>query len=422
MPREAAHRIRLNKTNVANLPVPEKPAYVWDTYLQGFGIRLSPSGRRTFIVVGTTRAGKQIKHKVGVAGRITPEQAREIATRKLGELAAGHDLAAERTEARAAERARLAQPTLQELADTYLERHAKVHKRTWRGDEYMIRRLILPGLGASRRADEITRSHVEELHRSLRKTPYAANRVLSLCSTIYSLGIGWGMASASPTKGIKRFPEHPRANYLSPDELARLSKALDEHPERPSANAVRLLLLTGARRSEILGSRWAEFDLDAAVWHRPQHRLKQRKDHYLPLSPAAIDILREIKAGQQAKRAAAKKRGIVLPESPFVFAGGGAPEHVREIKAFWARLQRATGLKHVRLHDLRHSFASIAVSSGMSLPMIGALLGHASPTTTSRYSHLMDGALRQATAAIANRIEQLAKQPPRVVPLPPAKP
>jgi integrase len=196
---------------------------------------------------------------------------------------------------------------------------------------------------------------------------------------------------------------------------------LDEHPERPSANAVRLLLLTGARRSEILGSRWAEFDLDVAVWHRPHHRLKQRKDHHLPLSPAAIDILREIKADQQTKRAAAETRGILLSESPFVFAGGGAPEHIREVTNFWARLQRAAGLKHVRLHDLRHSFASIAASSGLSLPLIGALLGHASPSTTARYAHLLDEPLREATAAIANRIQEFAQRPATVVPLPASK-
>jgi integrase len=423
MPREAAHRIRLNKTNVANLPVPAKPAYVWDTDLQGFGCRLSPSGRRTFIVVGTTAAGKQIKHKIGVFGRITPEQAREIAARKLGELAAGHDLAAERAEARAAERARLAAPTLQVLADAYLERHAKVHKRTWRGDEDMLRRLILPGLGASRRVADIGRSHVEELHRSLRKTPYAANRMLSLLSVLFNLGIGWGMASANPTKGIKRFQEHARASYLSPDELSRLSQALDAYSERPGANAIRLMVLTGCRRGEILGATWSEFDLSGGLWHRPHFRLKQRRDHHLPLSPAAVAVLREIKAAQDAKRAAAKKRGIIIPDSPFVFPGGGTPEHIREIRALWARLQRAAGLEHARMHDLRHSFASVAVSSGLSLPLIGGLLGHSSPGVTARYAHLLDQPLREATTAIADRIQEYARQPATVVPLPkpPAK-
>ena len=176
MPRQAAHRIRLNKTNVAGLPVPAKPAYVWDSDLQGFGVRLSPSGRRTFIVVGTTAAGKQIKHKVGVFGRITPEQAREIATRKLGELAAGHDLAAERRQARAAERARLAAPTMRELADGFLNRYSRVYKRTWKGDADMISRLILPSLRASRRSTTSALPPARSTVRDDRPAPATAAR------------------------------------------------------------------------------------------------------------------------------------------------------------------------------------------------------------------------------------------------------
>jgi integrase len=416
MPRPAAHRIRLTKTSIAALPTPARPTYIWDRDIPNFCVRLSPSGTGTYTIVALTRSGRQVKHRIGRVGQITAEQARKIAKAKLGELAAGHDLVQERNDARAAERARLAAPTLAQLADAYLSRHAQVHKRTWKGDADMIARLILPGLGASRRAAGITHADIEGLHRSLRKTPYMANRVVALCAAMFNKAITWGMTTANPAKGIKRFEEHPRERYLTPDEIARLSKALDEHPERLSANAVRLLLLCGCRRGEILGARWEEFDLDAGLWRRPHHRLKQRRDHHLPLSPAAVGVLREIKADQEARRAAAKKRGILVPHSPFVFPGGGEPGHIREVTKFWASIQRAAGLEHVRLHDLRHSFASVAVSSGMSLPMIGALLGHASVATTQRYSHLMDGALRQATTAIADRIADYAARPATVMP------
>jgi integrase len=425
MPREAAHRIRLNKTNVAGLPVPAKPAYAWDSDLQGFGVRLSPSGRRTFIVVGTTAAGKQIKHKVGVFGRITPEQAREIATRKLGELAAGHDLAAERRQARAAERARLAAPTLQELADAYLDRHARVHKRTAANDEHLLRKWILPHLGAGKRASEVTHGDIASLHRAMRERPYQANRCLSLVGTMFEKGRGWGLLNGpNPAKGgITKFREHPRSRYLDGDEIARLLAALDRHPRRASALAIKLLLLTGARRSEALGARWSEFDLDDAIWHRPHYRLKQRKDHHLPLSPAAVDILRELAADQEATRAKAKKRGVLVPPAEHLFPAGTNREHLTEVAHTWASVQRAAGLHDCRLHDLRHSFASIAVSSGMSLPMIGALLGHSSPSTTSRYAHLLDQPLREAATAIADRIAEFARQPAKVVslPKPPAK-
>ena len=178
------------------------------------------------------------------------------------------------------------------------------------------------------------------------------------------------------------------------------------------------MLLTGARRGEILGCRWDELDLAAAVWHRPHYRLKQKRDHHLPLSPAAVAVLRAVSTDGEAKRAAAKKRGIILPESPFVFPGGGEPQHVREVTKFWRSIQRSAGLQGVRMHDLRHSFASLAASAGMSLPMVGALLGHASVATTQRYAHLWDSPLREGATAIADRIAEYAARPPTVVPLP----
>jgi integrase len=424
MPRQAAHRIRPTKTSVASLPVPVKPAYVWDSDFKGFCVRLSPSGLKTYTVVGVTEGGRQVKHKIGRADRITAEQARAIAGRKLGELAAGHDLVAERSETRAAERARLAAPTLQELADAYLDRYARLHKRTVKNDEQLLRKWILPHLGAGKRVAEVTHADITALHRAMRERPYQANRVLALLRTMFAKGIAWGMVEANPAKGdIKRFEEHPRQRYLDGDEIARLMAALDQHPRRASVLAIKLLLICGARRGEVLGAKWSEFDIDNAIWHRPHYRLKQKKDHSVPLSHAALDVLRAIQADQEAKRAAARKRGILIPESPFLFPGGGAPGHVREVAKFWGSIRRAAGLQGVRLHDLRHSFASVTVSSGMSLPMIGALLGHASVATTQRYAHLLDAPLRAATAAIADRIAEFARQPAKVVALPkPAKP
>jgi integrase len=423
MPREAARKLRLTKRSVEALPTPERPCYVWDDSLRGFAVRLAPSGRKTVIVVGTTAAGKQIKHAVGAFGRITPEQARAVAARKLGELAAGHDLAAERAEARAAERARLAAPTLQELADAYLDRHAKVHKRTWPNDAHLIGKWILPHLGASRRAVDITHGDVAALHRAMRERPYQANRCLSLVGTMFEKGRSWGLVDGpNPAKGgITKFREHPRQRYLTPDEIARLMAALDQHPRRASALAIKLLLLTGARRSEVLGAKWSEFDLNGATWRRPHARLKQQRDHSVPLSPAAVEILREIKADQEATRARAKQRGILIPPAEYLFPAGTNREHLKKVAHTWTSIQKTAGLLNCRLHDLRHSFASIAVSSGMSLPLVGALLGHSSPSTTSRYAHLLDQPLREATAAIADRIQEYAQRSAKVVPLPPAK-
>ena len=233
----------------------------------------------------------------------------------------------------------------------------------------------------------------------------------------------WNLATNPARGGITKFREHPRQRYLTPDEISRLLAALDQHPWRASALAIKLLLYTGARRGEVLGARWAEFDLDGGLWHRPHHRLKQGRDHHLPLASAAVDILCELAADQEAKRAAAKKRGVLVPPAEHLFPAGTNREHLTEVAHTWASVQRAAGLHNCRLHDLRHSFASIAVSSGMSLPMIGALLGHSSPSTTSRYAHLLDQPLREAATAIADRIAEFARQPAKVVslPKPPAK-
>jgi integrase len=423
MPRAAAHRIRLNKTNVAGLPVPAKPGYVWDSDLQGFGCRLSPSGRRTFILVGTTKAGRQVKHKIGVFGQITPEQARAIAARKLGELAAGHDLVQERRDARTAERARLAAPTLAQVAGEYLERHARVHKRTSRTDEWLLGRFVLPALGA-RRAGEITRGDVEALHRSLRDRPYLANRVLALVSGMFNRAIAWELVDANPAKGVKLFPEQPRSVYLTADEIKRLMDFLAAHPERLLAQAVRLLLLTGGRRAEILGARWEEFDLGGAVWTKPAFRVKQARMHRLPLSEAAVQVLREIAADAVARREAARPHGRIPPASPYLFPAGPAPDDgpLTEINRFWAEVRKKTGIT-ARLHDLRHTHASILASAGLSLSIIGSLLGHSSVAMTARYSHLLDATLRQAAGAVADKIGEYAARPATVVPLPkpPAK-
>ena len=424
MPREAAQRIRLTKTSIAALPTPARPTYIWDRDIPNFCLRLSPSGTGTYTIVALTRGGRQVKHRIGRVGQVTPEQARAIAKAKLGQLAAGRDLVQERKDARAAERARLAAPTLQELADAYLERHARVHKRTVGNDEYLLRKWILPHLGASRRAVDITHGDVAALHRAMKARPYQANRCLSLIGTMFAKGIAWGMVQTNPARGgITKFREHPRQRYLTPDEISRLLAALDQHPWRASALAIKLLLYTGARRGEVLGARWAEFDLDGGLWHRPHHRLKQGRDHHLPLASAAVDILRELAADQEAKRAAAKKRGVLVPPAEHLFPAGTNREHLTEVAHTWASVQRAAGLHNCRLHDLRHSFASIAVSSGMSLPIIGALLGHSSPSTTSRYAHLLDQPLREAATAIADRIAEFTRQPAKVVslPKPPAK-
>ena len=208
-------------------------------------------------------------------------------------------------------------------------------------------------------------------------------------------------------KGVHRNPEQKRTRYLSGAELSRLYGALAEHPEKTSANAIRLLALTGARRGEVLAARWDEFDLEAGIWSKPASHTKQRREHRVPLSAPALRLLRELRQSSSEE---------------YVFAGLDS-RPLTDVKRTWRTVTREAGLSDVRLHDLRHSYASILVSSGASLPVVGALLGHSQPATTARYAHLYDDPLRAATERVADIVtaatsEEVAPAQAQIVTLP----
>ena len=233
----------------------------------------------------------------------------------------------------------------------------------------------------------MTHSDITALHRRVTaKTSYQANRIVALLSRLFNLSIRWGWRADNPAKGIERNQEPKRHRYLSADELARLTTALADHPDRQAVNIFRLLLLTGARKGEVLSARWDDLDLTAGVWTKPGATTKQKTLHRVPLSAPARQLLGELAA----------KRG----ELEYVFPGRIGPHRV-EIKSAWRTICKAARIKNLRIHDLRHSFASQLVSAGISLPTIGALLGHSTPATTARYSHLFDESLRKAVETVA---------------------
>jgi integrase len=201
---------------------------------------------------------------------------------------------------------------------------------------------------------------------------------------MFSLAVRWEMRDDNPARGIERNNEEKRNRYLVGDELRRLTEALAAYPVQMSANAIRLLLLTGARRGEVLAARWDQLDLDAGIWVKPSSHTKQKREHRIPLSAGARLLLVEIKASAGS--------------SEFLFPSAqGTAGHLTDIKRAWASICRLAGLTGVRTHDLRHSYASMLASSGLSLPVIGALLGHTQASTTQRYSHLFDDPLRATT-------------------------
>jgi integrase len=265
-------------------------------------------------------------------------------------------------------------------------------------------------LGA-KRLKTISRRDVEALHGKLKDTPYQANRVLALLSTIFNYAIEEERLTENPVRGIERYPEQKREHYLNkddPQEIARFTEALDNYRDQTAANALRLLLLTGSRLSEVLKADWSQFDLTRGVWTKPSHHTKQKKPEHVPLSAPARDLLE----GMNPSRSKAH-----VP----LFPGVDGKKARVSIKRPWLQALKAAGLVEVvevpgkrkgpdgkprmlkeykpkvRIHDLRHTFASHLASSGVSLQIIGGLIGHTQASTTQRYAHLQDESLRTAT-------------------------
>lgn len=255
---------------------------------------------------------------------------------------------------------------------------------------------ILPALRA-KRVNEITFSDVDELHRKITRagSPYQANRSVALLSKMFTLAVRWGWRADNPAKGIERNAEVKRHRYLSADEIARLGAALAKLEDRQGAIIIGLLLLTGARRGEVLGARWDQLDLTSGVWTKPGSATKQKTLHRVPLSVPALELF------TQARELAA--------ESDYVFPGRGSPRRM-DIKRTWRTACAAAGIADARIHDLRHTYASLLAGQNMSLPIIGALLGHSQPSTTARYAHLFDDPLRAATEKAALIIAGGARQ------------
>ena len=290
------------------------------------------------------------------------------------------------------------EPLVSDLAHDYMERHALPHKRpgSIRNDRQMLERTILPRLGRLR-VRAVGRRDIESLHGTLKSTPYHGNRALSLLSTMFSLAIEWGWREDNPAHGVKRYQEDKRETWLSEVQLRRLEAALRAYQDQEAADAIRLLIVTGARSGEVLRAEWSQFDLARGVWTKPSHHTKQKKIEHVPLSRAALSILSDL----------AERR-----KSDHLFPGryGHGPRVT--LRRPWIQVLKAAGLASaekyhgkrrqltryrptVRIHDLRHTFASHLVSRGESLHKVGRLLGHTSPQTTARYAHIDDAALRE---------------------------
>ncbi len=382
---------RLTKTLVeTTLPHAAKPVFVWDEQLPGFGVKVLPTGIRKYIVKyraqGGGRSAPQRWFLLGTHGAITCETARTLAQKVLGQVASGVDPQSQRFEMRS-------DATLKEIWERFEQGELQSKKvGTQEGYRLIWRNNIEPKLGQYR-ANVISRADIDRLHKNLRSTPYHANRVLALLSRLYNLAEAWGVTKQgiNPTKFVERFQELGRERFLSSNEIIRIGKALFEAGPEISLEAkaaIRLLLLTGARRNEILRTEWDWVDLQERVIRLPDSKTGKK---LLYLSDVALGVIE----GLKLNRIAGNK--WLLP--------GKVKNHpLYDLKGPWRKVCLAAGLSGVRLHDLRHTSASIAVNLGASLAIIGRVLGHRQTQTTSRYAHVdIDPAL-EVVNSIGNAI------------------
>jgi integrase len=405
---------KLTDTAVKDLAPPAAGNRItYDTEVKGFGVRITKAGAKAFIL--NYRAGGNEKRiTIGSYPDWHVNDARKEAKAMKRRIDVGEDPMADRHADRAA-------PTMNDLADRFEAEHLSKRRPTTQVDYRAILRLyVRPSLGTTKVVD-VRHADVERLHARISKTaPYRANRTVAVLSKMMALAVKWEMRSDNPVIGIERAPEQKRERFLTPAEIARLSEVLTAHPEKTSANVVRLLLLTGARRGETLVATWPQIDLAAGMWTKPAATTKQKKDHRVPLSAPALQLLSEMKI--EADQENARRIRDKLPAITCLFPStDGKP--LTDIKHFWASICRTAGLSisveqkdakgrpvenakgepimvwhpTVRLHDLRHTHAAILASLGLSLPIIGRLLGHTQAATTQRYAHLMDDPLRAAT-------------------------
>ena len=405
--------VRLGAAFVGTVKPSEKPVIYYDSALTGFGLKVLPSGAKSWIAeyrpgIGGRRVAKK-RVVIGSTSTLTAEQARRAAKDMLAAARVTADPATVRAEARAA-------LTVSELADAFLEEHVRAKRKATTAEGYRIAidQLIKPLLGAFR-ITELTRADVAKVHLAHRKRPYTANKALSVLGSMYSFADRRGLVpeNTNPTRKIERFPEKSRERFLSENEFHNLGEALREAetvgiewqpdpakkikhaPKRRrvvvdqyAIAAIRLLLLTGARLREILHLRWREWDRQRGLLVLPDSKTGRKTIVLNSAATAVLESLPAIGCYVIASESAGKKDE--RPRS--------------DLNKPWRTIRRRAGLVDVRLHDLRHSFASVGAGRGLALPQIGALLGHSQPSTTQKYAHHGNAPLREAAEVVGKTI------------------
>jgi len=375
---------KLTKRIVDALSVETNDAVFWDRDLAGFGVRVYATDRKVYVVQSRGPWGPR-RVTLGRHGELSCDEARKQAALVIDRIKRGEEPGPKAPEAA---------PTVAVLAERFMREHVGTRCRPDTAATYrsLLKNHILPAMGGMTLAD-VDRARVSALHHSLRETPTLANRAVVVLSKMFSLAEAWGLVpgGSNPCRGLRRYRMRKRERFLTQDEFRRLGRALRDLEAEgrtwvSAVAAIRLLALTGCRRSEVLDLRWDDVDRTTG-----ELRLRDAKagPRMVPLTAPARDVLEGVPRS---------------PDDTWVFPAGNGKGRPLSLSYYWGAVRERAGLDDVRIHDLRHSYASRALALGESLSAIGRLLGHRHVVSTARYAHLMRDAEKAAAARVGESI------------------
>ena len=421
----------LTKSFIEKLEPQSADYAVWDDKIAGFGIRVSPTGRKTYMLKYRLSDGRQRRRKIGIHGNITCEHARKTALKWHGEIADGDDPTSRQSDIKSS-------PTISELCDRFIKEHAEIHKKQGglELDKTAIRRHIKPCLG-NLKTIAITKADIQKFHLGMKDIPAHANRVLRILSKMFNLAEDWELrpTNSNPVKNIARYKEEHRERYLNKQEISCLGRALDEAEKAQSESPhfialVRLLLLTGARLREIMHAKWEWIDWDMGMLKLPDSKTGKKIIHLSPTALAVLQATPKVKGNPYIIVGGVEEKPLVSPKKPWMRIKEATTVDLLKtddrygaiIESFWKKhkvlpsyktlceeakkqgLEKPIGITDVRLHDLRHTYASICVTQGISLQMVSKLLGHTRASTSERYAHLAHDPISHAAARVGENI------------------
>jgi integrase len=368
-----------------------KRDYYYDGKEKGLVLAVTPAGGKSFYLYKRID-GRPERLLLGKFPDLTVENARKLAASAKGEIAMGEN-------PQKAKRSIRDEMTFGALFTEYLEKHSKVHKRSWAYDEREVNKFLKHWF--KRKISSIEKPEVERLHAKVGKDNglYQANRLLERIRSIFSKATDWGWDGVNPATGIKKYREKSRDRFLQPEELPRFFEALSNEPNEAARDFFMMSLLAGARKSNTLAMRWDEISFHGETWRIAL--TKNDDPQIVHLSPQAMEILKERKLHSL---------------SAWVFPGGGASGHLADPKKAWMRILKEAGIADLRIHDLRRTLGSWQAATGANSYIIGKSLGHRSQQSTAVYARLnldpVRDSVNKATDAMLGYIRTPIDEPP----------